>query len=183
MKRILRLVDWLSGEWMLHDRSNSGAIVFLRSLLVSLCIFFATLMFRAAIDPDTSSNLSIYAARAYLRDYIGWFGAIFAATYVGFYTRYASQWNYIANLYNQIMATVASLPTDERDNKTILNWQAAFVEDCYHLHLDRKEVFSIVIKQMLSNPSVLKCFIESTPDNISKKVLERNGFIPPPPAN
>jgi hypothetical protein len=79
------------------------------------------------------------------------------------------------------MATVASLPPEERDNKTVLNWQAAFVEDCYHLHLDRKEAFSVVIKQMLGNPSILKCFIESTPDEVSQKVLERNGFIPPIP--
>ncbi|WP_019305320.1 hypothetical protein [Xanthomonas oryzae] len=181
MKKLLSFVDWLSGEWMLHGRSNSGAIVFLRSLLVSVFVFGAALMFRCAVDPDTSNGFSLYALRSLLRDHVGWLGAIFAATYVGFYTRYASQWSYISSLYNQIMATDSSLPETERDNETILNWQAAFIEDCYYLHLDRKEIFALVIKEMLDNPSIVKCLIESAPRTVSQKVLERNGLVPPAP--
>lgn len=131
------------------------------------------------MDPDTSSELSLYELRSLLRDHIGWLGAIFAATYVGFYTRYASQWNYIAGLYNQIMATASGLPEAQHNNQNILNWQAGFIEDCYYLHLDRKEVFAFVIKQMLEDPAILKCFIESAPEKVSQKVLERNGLALP----
>ena len=181
VKTLLSVVDWLSGEWMLHGRPNSGAIVFLRSLLVSVLLFASALAFWCAVDPDTSSEFSPYELRSILRDHIGWLGAIFAATYVGFYSRYASQWNYIASLYNQIMATASGLPEAQRNNQTILNWQAGFIEDCYYLHLDRKEIFSLVIKQMLDDPAIIKCFIESAPKTVSQKVLERNGLVPPAP--
>ncbi len=178
MKIILALVDWFSGEWLLHGRPNGGSVVFLRSLLVSGYIFAFAIFIKCAIDPDTLLKFSLHELRVEIRDSLPWLGAIFAATYTGFYTRYASQWNYIAGLYNQIMATASTRTTSSARNEAFLFWQAAFIEDCYHLHLDRKEIFAFAIKQLLSDPAVLKTFIECTPEDISQRVLERCDLVP-----
>lgn len=175
MERLLRLVDFLSGEWMLKARSNSGSVIFLRSVLVSGLIFAVGLSIKCAADPTTSSEFSFFQLRMEVRDQIGWLGAIFAAAYAGFYARYASQWSYIASLYNQIMATASGLTEEQKQGRTFLNWQAAFIEDCYFLHLDRKEVFTVVIKQMLGNEMVLNCFLNSAPERVVNDVLHRNG--------
>ena len=59
MKILLWLVDFFSGEWMLKSRSNSGAIIFLRSLLVSSLIFAAGLAIKSAVDPTTRFEFSL----------------------------------------------------------------------------------------------------------------------------
>ena len=130
MKVVLKAVDWMSGEWMLRHHANNGAIIFLRSLLVTAWLFGLALLAVSAIDPNTTREFSLHELRSLARDHIEWLGAILAATYVGFYSRYASQWNYIATLYNQIMATCTSIPVSRRnDNQTLHNWQAGFIED------------------------------------------------------
>ena len=139
-------------------------------------IFAAGLAIKSAVDPTTRFEFSLEQAQISIRDNMGWLGAILAVTYAGFYARYASQWNYIASLYNQIMATASTLDDTQRNAETFLNWQAAFIEDCFYLHLDRKEVFKIVIKQMLDNESILECFKESAPDDVVSKVLARNSI-------
>ena len=164
---------------MLRHRSNSGSIIFLRSVIVSVYVFAFALWLRAIIDPETSWQPSLEEARISVRDGIPWLGAIFAAVYAGFYSRYASQWSYIAGLYNQIMAASAVTTVPEEENEALLNWQAAFIEDCYHLHLDRKQVFAFVIKQMLGEEAVLKTFISCTPDDIVDEILKRNGISKP----
>ena len=179
MERVLRVVDWLSGEWMLRNRSNSGSVVFLRSVIVALYIFIFALWLLQIIDPDRTWMPSLKEAQIVVGKNLAWLGAIFAAVYTGFYTRYASQWTYIAGLYNQIMAaaSTSNVPVDQ--NEALLNWQCGFIEDCYHLHLDRKEVFSFVIKQMLSDSAMLKNFIECTPPAIADTVLARVGLTRP----
>jgi len=174
VNKLLIFVDWLSGEWLLTGRPNSGAVVFLRSLLVSAYFIIFALAFKCAVDPDTSKDFSLYALRSVLRDHLGWIGTVFAATYVGFYSRYASQWGYLASLYNQIMATASGLPNEERENESFLNWQAGFIEDCYFLHLDRKPIFAILIKEMLSDSAIRMCFVDAAPRDVSQEVLGRH---------
>ncbi|WP_202840930.1 hypothetical protein [Luteimonas saliphila] len=173
MERLLKAVDFLSGEWMLKNRSNGGALIFLRSALVSTLIFAAGVSIKCAVDPTSGSDLSFFQFRLEIRDHLGWLGATFAATYAGFYARYASQWSYLASLYNQIMATASGLTDEQRKSSSFLNWQAAFIEDSYFLHLDRKKVFSVIIEQMLADQTILKCFVESAPSDVVDDVLTR----------
>ncbi|OOX14352.1 hypothetical protein Xbuh_19340 [Xanthomonas axonopodis pv. bauhiniae] len=170
-------MDWLSCEWTLKHRSNSGSIVFLRSLIVSLYIFAFALWLPQVVDPDRTWSPSVRETQIAVRDNFAWLGAIFAALYTGFYARYASQWTYIAGLYNQIKsaASTSSIPIEK--NEPLLNWQSGFIEDCYHLHLDRKEVFAFIIKQMLSDTVMQNNFIECTAPEIADIVLERAGVI------
>jgi hypothetical protein len=181
MKHLLGLVDFLSGEWMLRHRSNNGSVIFLRSVLVSILAFAVALSLKSAVDPSTSSHFSFQQLRIEVRDHISWLGAILAVVYAGFYARYSSQWSYLASLYNQIMSVAAGLSDEQLGGRTFLSWQAAFVEDCYFLHLDRKEIFSVVIKQTLAKPLALKYFIESAPERVVSDVLARNNISRPAP--
>jgi hypothetical protein len=181
MKYLLNIVDFLSGEWMLSRRSNSGSVIFLRSALVSVLAFAVALGLKSAVDPSTNSDFSFHQLRIEVRDHIGWLGAILAVVYAGFYARYSSQWSYLAGLYNQLMATASTLSEEQRNGRTFLNWQVAFIEDCYFLLLDRKEIFSVVIKQTLEKPLALQCFVDSSPERVVNDVLERNGISRPLP--
>lgn len=174
MEHIFRCVDWLSGEWLLNKRPNGGAVVFVRSLKVSFLIFFLCLGLISVIDPARTFHPSLRELQIIVLDKFAWFGAIFAATYAGFYARYSSQWSYLSGLYNQIMATKSSLPEIERSNSSLLHWQAGFIEDCYLLHLDRKDIFSLPIQYMLSDAAILKTFKESCSDKISRTVISRH---------
>lgn len=181
MDKSLAIVEWLSGEWLLHGRSNGGAIVFLRAALVSVLIFAAGLSLKCAVDPDTRLAFSLYALRAEVRDNVGWLGAIFAAAYTGFYARYSSQWSYLAGLYNQIMAAACTLDPSAPKPLDLRKWEVGFIEDCYLMHLDRKEVFAFVIKQLLEEPAVYKVLIETTTPKVAQEILKRAQVVPKQP--
>jgi hypothetical protein len=90
-----------------------------------------------------------------------WIGAIFAFTYLALYTRFASQFNYLAGAYNQIVAVRAQIrgtaPTeaqsDPDNNVSIQAWEAGFVEDAQELHLATKKIFSTAVWYMLDRSS------------------------------
>lgn len=69
-------------------------------------------------------------------------GATFGATYAALYTRFSSQWTYLAGLYNQLMATQAHAPIDNDPERAgiYLAWEAAFIEDADDLHLSTKPI-------------------------------------------
>ncbi|MEO8838403.1 MAG: hypothetical protein ABI351_06800 [Herbaspirillum sp.] len=104
-----------------------------------------------------------------------WFGAIFAGAYAAFYARFAAQWSYLANLYNQITAACFSLPPDRReDNQALVIWHAAFVEDAQDLHLAGKSMFKSVVTSMLQDGDVVRVFLDSTDDGAERiKKLEQ----------
>lgn len=174
MERLFAIVDWLSGEWMLMNRPNSGAIIFMRSLKVALLIFFSVLVIISSLDPDRGMTFSLPELQRLIIDKIHWLGAIFAATYTGFYTRYASQWSYLANLYNQIMSVKSIATEEQKGGRSFVNWQAGFIEDAMFLHLDRKPVFALPIRDLLHDPSILKAFITSSPPKLVDDALVRH---------
>jgi hypothetical protein len=47
-------------------------------------------------------------------DSIGWIGAIFAAVYAALYARFASQWSYLAGVYNQMRQTLVTTEAERR---------------------------------------------------------------------
>lgn len=152
-------LDFLSGEWMLayFKQGNGGGAVIARALQVTITIYVCAILLRAFFTPNTGWEVDHEAFDALVIDTIPWFGAIFAATYAAFYARFSSQWNYLANLYNQIMAA-KTVATDTR-SASFVKWQAAFIEDAQDLHLAAKPMFASVIHFMLEDPDIKAAFI------------------------
>ena len=89
----------------------------------------------------------------------------FAALYVAFYARFASQWAYLASVYNQVKSSEAraaeKTPAGEREH-IIAQWKAAFIEDAEVLHLHRKGIFVGTVRAWGANDDVRACFVAST---------------------
>lgn len=75
-----------------------------------------------------------------------WIGTLFGAAYAALYARFASQWGYLADVYNQIKAAEARASQDDTSAaKIIAEWKAGFIEDAEHLHLATKSQFASII--------------------------------------
>jgi len=151
-RKLQRLLELSSGEWMLTkgDRANGGTIILLRSLQVATLVFlFAALLEHAIGDGKPS---------------VTWYGAIFAAAYAAFYTRFASQWIYLSNLYNKIKETEAIMTPDcEARLGKLAEWKAGFIEDAEYLHMVRKKSFAPIIKAWGKEDQVKKKYCDNTP--------------------
>ncbi len=105
--------------------------------------------------------------------------SVFAGTYAAFYARFASQWGYLADLYNQIKSkqidvalqgkcvdlqalrdevvqNPAREPTTFFCNAAYLlaQWKVGFIEDAIALHLAEKPLFASVISNWKSDDVV-----------------------------
>jgi hypothetical protein len=80
--------------------------------------------------------------------HITWIGAIFATVYALLYARFASQWTYLAGLYNQLKAAQTR---PDADKAVIAEWRAAFFEDCDELHLLRKPMFASIVDNLVNS--------------------------------
>ncbi len=157
-----KLVKFLTSEWLLErdNLPNGGSVILLRAFLASLYIFFGVLAFRNGLDPERSWTFDLDELLAQVIATPHWFGAIFAASYAGLYARFASQWKYLAHVYNQIKAAQLAngSPVD-----ALAEWKAGFLEDADVLHLATKPIFASIIKEWGQDPQVEKEFIEHTP--------------------
>ena len=165
-------VSILSAEWLLKKRPNGGTAILLRSLWIALIIYFSVLALRNVIDPGRSWNASWQELRAQLVATIPWFGAIFAAAYAALYSRFASQWSYLAGFYNQIKATECK---GECAVTPLAEWKAAFIEDAEELHLASKPVFASIIRVWGSDTEVAASFVKDAHGGAArlKNLLER----------
>ena len=154
-------VIFLSSEWILTklDIPNGGAVILFRSLVSSIYIFLLVLGFVNAIDPTKSWVFSYNEFEVESIDKFVWFGAIFAAVYTGLYARFASQWSYLANLYNTIKQTEANSP----EPQVMAEWKAGFLEDADNLHVACKGTFVTTIKVWGDNEAVKTEFIKHSP--------------------
>lgn len=160
-----RAVNFFSGEFFLNDRPNGGTAVLLRSVWITAILFVILLPIKAYFAKDTIfMTFSFEQMKASIGEMIPWAGAIFAGSYVALYARFAAQWNYLASLYNQLMATCISLPPAQLASRGVANWKAAFIEDALDLHLARKSLFKMVIVEMLQDGDVVRSFLDSTLD-------------------
>jgi hypothetical protein len=145
-----KLLDWLSGEYLLTSIGypNGGTVVFLRALHVTVVIFLGTLAATNWLDSSRGSEFSWAELAIQIREHLTWIGAIFATVYALLYARFASQWTYLAGLYNQLKAAQARTDADQ---EAIAEWRAAFIEDCDELHLVRKPMFASIVNALLSS--------------------------------
>jgi hypothetical protein len=158
------MIHYLSGEFLLKKMPNGGTAVLIRSGIISLGLYFAAIAIKSRIVPGATWHFDLTQLRLIVADTIPWFGAIFAGVYVALYSRFASQWNYLASLYNQIMQTAVQNPPAGVTNETALRlWQAGFIEDAEDLHLAGKPMFASVIRSMLAKPETRGFFISHAP--------------------
>lgn len=161
VKKINSLIERCSGEWLIskYHMPNGGGVIFVRALIssFSVCVF----VYGITCLIDYFGDSTFYPEKSRPKEILKVFGVIFAATYATYYTRFASQWSYIANLYNQIKQTEcaakASINTD-----VLYQWKAGFIEDADVLHLSNKPPFATVIQSWAAVPEIRKKFIENT---------------------
>jgi len=155
-----KFISIISGEWILNSADNGGSVIALRSLLCSIILFLLILGFINIVDPTKSCNFSFKVFQEEIVNRITWFGVIFAAAYAALYSRFSSQWSYLANLYNTIkQASLAS----RVDEDILAEWKAAFIEDAEYLHLSHKENFVSIIHEWSQEEKVKDKYIKYTP--------------------
>jgi hypothetical protein len=157
------LVGTLSGEFFLSNRPNSGTVIARRTMWTATLIYLITLLACERLARCSTWHPSLPHADT-LRNTLPWLGAIIAAVYAGFYSRFASQWTYLAGLYNQIMAAAAqqpTLPLDEQ-NRILASWRAGFIEDAEDLHLATKPSYAGVIMSFLTMEGVREAYDQNT---------------------
>lgn len=82
------------------------------------------------------------------------------AVYASLYARFASQWSYLAGVYNQIKAAECG---QKCDRIALAEWKAGFIEDAEDLHLARKPVFASIIHAWVKDAEVEVRFLKDVP--------------------
>lgn len=158
------MIRLISFEFVLKWMPNGGTAVLIRSWLVTLWLYVLAISLKSRVEPGATWQFDLNTLRALVSDTIPWIGAIFAGVYVALYSRFASQWSYLANLYNQILqAAVQSPPQGISSEQVYRLWQAGFIEDAEELHLARKPMFASVIASMLAKHETREKFVEHSP--------------------
>ena len=145
--------EWLSAECLLTRAglTNGGTVIVTRALFVAMELFGAAIGFKLLI------HVNCHSWRVIVDETLPWFGATFGAAYASLYTRYASQWTYLANIYHRIKETEArGLGNDEGCKTRLAEWKAGFIEDVQDLHLHRKPIFASVILAWTGDEAVRK---------------------------
>lgn len=121
----------VSGEWLLTEcgYANGGSVIAARSLMSSLGLLCLALGLVNVLDPSRTWAFSWAEARAQLCEKTNWFGTVFAIIYAAFYARFASQWTYLAGVYNQIKAAES---TKQCDPLKLAEWKPRGVEAGFH---------------------------------------------------
>jgi hypothetical protein len=171
------VISVLSGEFILRWLNhNGGTAVFLRSVYVATLLFISSIALESYLVDSATLHFDLVMLFNCIRNRLSWFGLIFAGAYVALYARFSAQWHYLADLYNQMMATAVSHPPSSRCKKlssgmlvsdrstNILRlWQAGFIEDADDLHLASKPMFASVIRALLERDQVRQAFTMYAP--------------------
>ncbi len=158
------MIRFISFEFVLKWMPNGGKAVLVRSCLITLWLYVLAISLKSRVEPGATWQFDLNALRALVSDTIPWIGAIFAGVYVALYSRFASQWSYLANLYNQILQAAVQSPPDGISSEQVYRlWQAGFIEDAEELHLARKPMFASVISSMLAKRETREKFVEHAP--------------------
>jgi hypothetical protein len=173
MRGLHFILRYATGEFLLEDNANGGTVVFVRSVMTSAVIYTTAVLAKGLLTTGMGSSIDWPVIRQIMLDTLPWAGAILGGTYAAFYARFASQWTYLAGLYNQLMETQAQAPRDgnEERERVYANWKAGIVEDAVVLHLAAKPMFAPLIAALLKDIDVVMAFRESAVD--SERALTR----------
>ena len=173
-----RFTHYISYEFLLRRWGwpNGGSIILGRAILSSATIYLFILLIREITNPDSIwFTFDWRELLAEIHDTLTWYGAILVAIYAGLYARFASQWTYLAGLYNQIKAAEIKMLSDfetrgkkpeETSNamKKIAEWRAGFIEDAENLHLATKDSVAPIIYFWLKDDVVVEQYKKNTPN-------------------
>lgn len=169
---------FISAEFLLKNRDNGGCVIILRSFWASTIIFHLVIVVLNLIDPSKSIkdtflsepiNLTVlYKLLVTLFNFFQkeihakftWFGIFFATVYAALYTRFASQWEYLANLYNSIKRQSC---LKEINEDAMAEWKAGFIEDAEYLHLAYKKSFAPIIQAWGNQAKIKEKYNKNTP--------------------
>jgi hypothetical protein len=155
-----RGVHYASFEWLLGRYPNGGDMVLARALGVSALLCAIALLARELIDPTLHGPRTFTSFRANVILIAPWFAGAVGAVYAALYARFASQWGYLAGLYNQIKQ--AELRIAQPPAKQVLDalseWKAGYIEDAHDLHLHTKPNVAAIIHNWGSEPDVKAAF-------------------------
>lgn len=172
------VISLISAEWLLKTMDNGGAAIAFRSLFISLILFFVSLIIFNYFD--NGFEFSADQLRVNVKDKMAWFGAFYGSSYVALYTRFSSQWSYLANLYNLIKQTSCNKGLNE---DVMAEWKAGFIEDAEYLHLANKANFASIIYEWCKDEEVKSKYIEYTPGgekrfaSLQNKINKRHKVI------
>ncbi len=162
--RLFRATEWLlsaaSFEWLLTRFPNGGTIILVRALLIAIAIYLSSIGLQNAFDPSRTWRFSGAELMSQVSGTLHWFGAILGAVYAALYTRFSSQWGYLADVYNQIKAAECSADCKAAP---LTQWKAGFIEDAEDLHLATKRTFASVIRAWGRDEAVSAEFAQSAP--------------------
>lgn len=148
-------------ESLLRGGKNGGAVVTARASSVTMLLFLPAFLLSWLVKDE--EFLEHFVER------LPWLAAIFAASYTAFYARFASQWGYLAHLYNQISEAELS-PTVDDD--ALARWKAGFIADAIRLHLWRKGTFVSICTRYWSGQKVRDHFHNFPQDEIFSLVAK-----------
>lgn len=161
----LCFVRHVTVEELATTHPNGGAVVAARAALATVMLFVPVLVMYNAAECYFGDSLFLTwdwtAAKAQLdwgaKFVVGGFGAFYA----GLYTRFSSQWTYLAGTYNEIKRSESA---EKHCESALAAWKAGFVEDAVNLHLARKSSFAPTIRAWLNDSTVREAFVENTPN-------------------
>ncbi len=143
-ERVDDVLYWASGEFMLKWRPNGGTVIMLRSAWTATLVYVGVLLFKEFVNPANTWVPKFDRIGAVIHESLSWYGAIFAAFYAGLYSRFSSQWAYLAGLYNQMQEAQLAIGRcrSRAQSRRLAIWNAAFIEDAEDLHLACKPMFA-----------------------------------------
>ncbi len=181
-----RAVSFLAGEWILNwsrHTVNGGTAVAARAVCLTAWVYIPAFVLKTTLSTGRVAVFDFRQGLADVVDTLPWLATIFAGIYAIFYTRFSSQWTYLAALYNQIMQAQLTMPTDDRESRmgTLAAWKAAFIEDAEDLHLAAKPMFLVAVRQWGGEPLVAERYSKNTVGGKQrlKSLLDRLEIIGP----
>lgn len=161
------LVRFFSGEWILEwspHTANGGTVVAARSVWLAGWIYLAAFLVYTRFAAGKGSVIDWRQGAADIVATLPWLAATLGGVYAALYSRFSSQWEYLAGLFNQIVGTMAQMedPLDERRLNLIAAWKAGFIEDAQDLHLAAKPMFLMAVLQWGAEELVKENFVSNT---------------------
>lgn len=147
--RLNLIMKIITGEFILKFMPNGGTAILFRSVFVSVYLYLLAVAAKSYTNESAILAFSPEQFRIEINSTIPWLGAIFGGIYAALYSRFSSQWSYLADLYNQQISAALSLTKDQLNDDTFAIWQAAFIEDAVCMHLAIKPGFINAILGML----------------------------------
>jgi len=142
--------------------------VFVRALQLSVFLFLLTIGLDSYLAPDARLAFDRMEFFATVKSHLPWFGVMFGGIYLALYSRFSSQWTYLAGLYNTLMHIECQDPrallTGPKLTRRAMAW-AAFIEDAVTLHLAAKASFAHSIRALLLEDSIRSVVVDWSKDD------------------